>query len=139
MADWSSIFDGNGEALAWVGGVAVLSWLLTLLGLPFFVVRIPENYFRREHRRPLYADSHHPVLGWTLVLLKNAFGLVLVAVGLVMFFTPGQGLLTVLIGLTLLNFPGKFHLECWVVSLPGVLKSLNWLRGRLGKPPIAHP
>lgn len=139
MAAWLERLQSNGDWFAWLGVVAGLSWLLTLVALPAFVARIPENYFHRDHRRPLYADSRHPVVGWTLVLLKNLFGAALLLLGLVMLFTPGQGLLTALVGLMLLNFPGKFHAERWLVSRPGVLRSLNWLRARAGKPPIARP
>jgi hypothetical protein len=126
-------------ALGWVGLVAGLSWLITLLAVPVFVARIPEDYFTRGHRRPLYADSLHPVLGWLLALLKNLLGAVLVVIGLVLIFTPGQGLMTMLIGLMLLNFPGKYDLERWLVSRPGVMRSLNWMREKSGRPPILHP
>ena len=53
-----------------------------------------------------------------------------------MLFTPGQGILSILAGLLLMNFPGKFRLERWLVQRPGVLKSLNWLRARRGKAPF---
>jgi hypothetical protein len=53
-----------------------------------------------------------------------------------MLFTPGQGILTILAGLLLMNFPGKYRLERWLVQRPGVLSSLNWLRTRRGKAPF---
>ena len=71
--------------------------------------------------------------------MKNLLGALLVVLGLVMLVTPGQGLLTLLAGLLLMNFPGKYRLECWVVLRPGVLRALNWLRGRGGQPPFERP
>jgi hypothetical protein len=35
-----------------------------------------------------------------------------------------------------MNFPGKYHLERWLVLRPGVLKGLNWLRRRQGQLPF---
>ena len=47
---------------------------------------------------------------------------------------PGQGLLTILIGLILLDFPGKRGLERRLVSRPSVLAAINRLRARFGRP-----
>ena len=59
--------------------------------------------------------------------------------GIVMLALPGQGVLTVLIGISLTNFPGKYALERKLVSQPSVFNAINWLRKRSGKPPLAHP
>ncbi|RME33433.1 MAG: hypothetical protein D6786_07715, partial [Gammaproteobacteria bacterium] len=59
--------------------------------------------------------------------------------GLIMLFTPGQGLLTMLVGLLLMNYPGKYRLERWLVTRPRVLETLNWIRARTGHPPLAAP
>ena len=44
-----------------------------------------------------------------------------------------------LVGLLLMNFPGKYRLERWLLRRPGVLGALNWLRGRRGLPPFDPP
>ena len=139
MADWLSWFQARTDTLAWLGVVAVLSWVITLFAVPLFVARIPVDYFTRGHRHPLYEDSLHPVIGWVLASIKNILGALLLAAGLVLLFTPGQGVLTILIGLMLLNFPGKYAAERWVVSRPGVMRSLNWMRQKVGKPPLDAP
>jgi hypothetical protein len=56
-----------------------------------------------------------------------------------MLVTPGQGILTILVGLLLMNFPGKYRVERWLVTRPGVLRSLNRLRKRRGEPPFQVP
>lgn len=56
--------------------------------------------------------------------------------GALMLVLPGQGILTILISITLLDFHGKFRLQRWVVSRPGVLDSINWLRKRRGRDPL---
>ena len=53
-----------------------------------------------------------------------------------MLVLPGQGLLTILIGLAVMQFPGKFELERWLVTRKGVLEGINWLRQRSGRLPL---
>lgn len=82
-------------------------------------------------------------LAWFLWLLfhlaKNLAGLVLLLVGLIMLITPGQGLLTCLMGVLLLDFPGKRRLELWLVQRRAVARSIAWLRQRAGVPPLCLP
>ena len=68
--------------------------------------------------------------------MKNLLGVVLVALGIVMSLpgVPGQGILTILLGIMLLDFPGKRNLEHKMVSRPQVLNAINKLRHRFGKP-----
>jgi hypothetical protein len=49
---------------------------------------------------------------------------------------PGQGILTILLGIMLLDFPGKRKLEHKIVSRPKVLSTINKLRHRFGKPAL---
>jgi hypothetical protein len=53
-----------------------------------------------------------------------------------MLVLPGQGVLTVLIGVTLLDFPGKQRLEARIVGHRRVLGKVNSLREKFGKPPF---
>lgn len=135
---WSWVSD-NGMLLGTLGIVSVVSLLATVLLLPVLVVRIPPEYFRHRHREHDYAHDRHPLVHHTLVILKNALGVVLILAGLAMLLLPGQGLLTLLIGLMLTDFPGKYEMEKRLVRQPGVLKAVNWLRGRAGHPPVLAP
>jgi hypothetical protein len=84
------------------------------------------------------AAPKHPVLRALAFVGKNLAGLVLVALGAVMALpgVPGQGILTMIIGLTLLDFPGKLALERRLVSRPFVLSRLNALRVRFKRPAL---
>jgi hypothetical protein len=82
---------------------------------------------------------HAPALRYVLLALKNVLGVVLLIAGLIMLIAPGQGLLTIMIGLTLIDFPGKYRLESWFVTRPAVWKSVNWLRRRAGRAEIQRP
>lgn len=73
--------------------------------------------------------------------MKNLFGAVLVALGVVLSLpgVPGPGIPTILIGVMLLDFPGKRRLERWLISLPTILRMINRLRRWFGKPPLTRP
>lgn len=135
---WNWVTD-NGVLLGALGALSVLSLIATLVLLPLLVVRIPPEYFRHRHRVRDYAHDRHPVAHHTLVVLKNMLGVALVLAGISMLLLPGQGLLTLLIGLMLTDFPGKYGLEKRLVRQPGVLKAVNWLRARSGHPPVLAP
>lgn len=110
--------------------------MATLLAIPWVVSRLPADYFDHTRRERWQSSSEAPLPALLLGLAKNLLGVILVVLGVVMLFIPGQGLLTILIGLLLMNFPGKYRLERWLVHRPGVLRSLNWLRSRRGRPPF---
>jgi hypothetical protein len=76
------------------------------------------------------------VLYWAWRLLKNLLGAVLLLAGFVMLFTPGQGILTILAGLWLMDLPGKRRWERNLISRNKVLTSINWTRQKFGQPPL---
>jgi hypothetical protein len=71
-----------------------------------------------------------------LLVGRNVLGYVFIVVGTAMLVLPGPGILTIVVGIILLNFPGKYRLERWMVELRPVLRSINWLRQRAKKTPI---
>ncbi len=120
----------------WLVGLSALTFVLTLIAIPFLVVRIPPDYFAHEHRETIRWSNRHPVIRALLLILKNLLGGVFLIAGLAMLILPGQGVLTILVGMILIDFPGKFRLERWLVSRPPVFRTVNWLRTRSGHPPI---
>ena len=127
------------ELVLVASGVSLGAVILALVGVPWVVTRLPGDYFSQPRRRSWRESDGEPLFAVFIGLLKNLFGALLVLLGIVMLFTPGQGLLTLLAGLLLMNFPGKYQLERWLVLRPGVLKALNWLRKRQGQAPFDHP
>lgn len=127
------------QLLLWGTGLSVVAVIATLIGVPWVVTRLPGDYFVRERREAWHASSGEPLFALVLGVLKNLLGFVLLVLGVIMLVTPGQGLLTLLAGLLLVNFPGKYRLERWLVRRPGVMRALNWLRGRRQQPPFDVP
>ncbi|MDO8860808.1 hypothetical protein Q6D67_03755 [Haliea sp. E1-2-M8] len=132
--------DPRLEALLWWGsGLSLLCLVATAVGVPWVVSRLPRDYFNKPRRSVWRSYGNVPRLVLILGVLKNIVGALLMLLGLIMLVTPGQGLLTLLVGLLLINFPGKYRFERWLVRHRGVLTALNWLRRRGGQPPLDPP
>ncbi len=127
------------QLVLWSSLASVVAVAATVAGVPWVVARLPSDYFCQDHREVWRETDAEPFFALVLGLLKNLFGALLAVMGFIMLFTPGQGLLTLLAGLLLMNFPGKYRLECWLVRRPGVMRALNWLRNRHGQPPFEVP
>jgi len=127
------------DVIAWAFWLSLLTLVLSLVLVPLLIVRMPADYFTRSTPDPESWRGQHPVVRWTVRGLKNAAGLLLLLAGLVMLVTPGQGLLTALVGFSLLDIPGKRRLEIRVLRTPGVRRACNALRRRAGQPPLQLP
>lgn len=128
------------------------SWIYAVLAFALFVaasaavaalmtallVRLPADYFQDSHDRR-WLLGRHPVLRWTALIVKNLIGAVVAILGIVMALpgVPGPGILTILLGILLVDFPGKRRLERWVIGHPRVFRSVNRLRRRYGKPRLS--
>jgi hypothetical protein len=133
MVQW---IQSNETVLWWLAASSIITFIATLIVVPVLVARIPHDYFLiARHERPPLA-CQNPMARWMLKIGRNVLGLVFVVAGILMLALPGQGILTILIGVMLLNFPGKYRLERWIVSRESVFQSINWLRKRAGRPPI---
>ena len=103
----------------------------------FVVVKLPATYFHPDHDREILKDKH-PAIRWAGIIGKNLAGVILIVLGVVMSMPgiPGPGLVTILFGVMLVDFPGRRWLEHKIVSRPNVQKTINNLRKRFGKKPM---
>ncbi len=117
------------------GVVAVTSLVFVVGGAalgPVFIARLPTDYFasdvmsRRLARKSSLAMS----------VARNLAGIALLMVGLLLLILPGQGLLTILAGLLLVDFPAKKSYLARVLKRPKVRAALDWVRRRVGKEPF---
>ena len=121
------------EQLFWLLGLGSLALLVgTALLIPWLLIVLPPDFFARLPARPF--QGRHPVIAILLIIFRNFLGAVLLAAGIVMLFIPGQGLLTILIGLALIDFPGKHTLLMRLFSNPRVFNPANRIRRWAGKP-----
>ena len=122
--------------LWWMGVGSAFVFVISLLSLPWLVAQIPDDYFVPKKRQPTQWKTRQPLIRLIILIGKNCLGYMLLLGGILMLFLPGQGLLTMITGLLLIDYPGKFRLERKIVNTPTVLKSLNWLRAKAHKPPL---
>lgn len=123
---------------ALIGGlIFIVTFSGSLAIVSFLLVRLPVTYFQASHSREFLVDRHC-TLRWGAVVAKNAVGAVMIVLGIIMSLpgVPGQGILTILLGIMLMDFPGKRSLEYRLVSSPKVFGAINKLRGKFGKPPL---
>jgi len=116
-------------AVDWSLGIfSILALLASVVLVPRFLATLPTDYLRADK-----AVQRSSVL---LGVLRNLLGVVLVLLGVIMLVLPGQGLLTLLVGLLLVDFPGKHQLVCRILSRPKVLSVVNKLRAHRGAAPL---
>jgi hypothetical protein len=129
----------NGALLALLGGLSILTFFGTIIALPLIIISIPEDYFVDDHKAAAAFAESHPLLRLVFHILKNILGVIFILAGFVMLFIPGQGLLTIFIGLTLLDFPGKRRLELKLIRYPRIHRAIDWIRRKGRKKPLLLP
>ena len=98
--------------------VAGITLITTAIGIAM-VVWIPPGHFKADRPQPTSWWRSQPVLYGSGLVLKNVAGLVFM-----------------LLGLSLLDFPGKRNLERRLLAIPAVIGFLNGVRGRFGRSPL---
>ena len=132
MIEWIQ----QNELLLWaLGGFSVACLILSVVAIPALIIRLPADYFAGTHRRS--PEPSNPALHLTLTVLRNLLGALLVIAGISMLVLPGQGILTILVGLFLMRFPGKYRLERRIAQQPAVLRAINWIWEGAGVPPLS--
>ena len=119
----------------WLGvGISVVLAIGSIALVAVVVVHWPADHFkphlpggRAEVRRHVVAKVARNAAGGLLILL----GLVMALPGI-----PGQGVLTMIVGLTLIDFPGKQGLERRLIGRPHILRAINRVRARFGRDPL---
>lgn len=130
------LIQTNPILIRWIAGLSLFLFIGTLLVVPYLIIRIPEDYFSHASRDVADFSRHHPALRGLILVCKNLLGILLVLLGIAMLVLPGQGILTILMGLVLVDFPHKYEVERWLVSRKRVFRAINWIRNRAGKPSL---
>ena len=121
--------------------IGVLIFLGTFVAnialVSFILVKIPADYFKKTHKTEFWVGPN-PALHAARMIGKNILGIFLVVLGIILSIpgVPGQGLLTILLGVVLLDFPGKRHLERKLLGRQEIVKTIDRLRKKFNKPPL---
>ncbi|CAB9540723.1 hypothetical protein [uncultured Gammaproteobacteria bacterium] len=129
----NSVFAEYEDLLITVGVISAVVFVVSLLAMPFLLSKIPVDYFVQNKQ---YKVEIKGVSGLLIVAIKTIVGLVLLLAGIIMLVTPGQGIISILLGLFLLEFPGKRKLELKFINHEPTFKTLNWLRSKVNHPPF---
>jgi hypothetical protein len=131
--------DTNQVILWWLFAGSLALLLLSPIVVAWVVIRLPKDYFTSGNRRSSMAWMKHPLLRPVVVTAKNIIGVILLLAGVAMLFAPGQGLLTIAVGVMLIDFPGKHRLQRWLITRRSIWRAINWLRRRAGREPLQRP
>jgi len=120
-----------------VAGLFLASLIVSFAAIGIVMVKIPPHYFSPNYERDFLPDRAW-LVRWGAVIAKNVAGLLLIIIGVILSLPgiPGQGVLTILLGLILLDIPGKRPLEARIIKRPAVLSAINRLRSKYNKPPL---
>ena len=130
----------DNTTLLWAVGIAsAIVFLGSLLAMPALVARLPADYFAHDERPPSRWAREHPALRLTIFVVRNVLGVMLVVSGVAMLVLPGQGILTIVAGFVLMDFPKKYAIERWIICKRLVHRPINWIRTRRDRPPLRLP
>ena len=122
-----------------LGLLSIVTFIGSIVAVPWLIARLNRDFFIRHRQRVEERRRHHPALVVFFSVIRNLAGLLLLAAGIAMLVLPGQGVLTMLIGLSLMDFPGKHWLLERAVANRKVQHALNWLRRKEGKEEFIFP
>lgn len=128
------------DSLTWsrilVGLLITVISIIVSYGLIIFgMIKIPADYFSSNYVKNIANDQHFS-MRWAAFITKNVVGFILIIAGAIMIVTPGPGIPTILLGLIMMDIPGKRPLEAKLIQRPTVLAAVNDLRARYNKPPL---
>jgi len=136
MWDW---YQQHEELAWWMFALSLVTFIGGIIVVPVLLAKMPSDYFLRPRWTAAAFSQHHPALRISLLIVKNLLGILFVLFSIPLLAGPGQGILTLLIGVSLLDVPGKRRLELWLVRLPRVLRAINWIRRKADRPPLELP
>lgn len=128
--------NGHEDLFFWLTIASSLGFIASLLFIPWLVIQIPDDYFSHKKRHQNRWEKYPPAMRYMLIMIKNLLGAIIVLAGIAMLVLPGQGIITILLGIFFMNFPGKYKLELWIIKRPAILKSINWIRAKANHSPL---
>jgi len=131
------VFIHNHEVLLlWLTIASTIGFIGSLIVIPWILIQIPSDYFSHEKRQKHQWGSYPPIIRLVLLLIKNIIGIIFIISGIIMLFIPGQGIITIIIGIILTDFPDKYKIERWIINHTAILKYINKLRAKAKQSPI---
>lgn len=124
----------NKDVLLLLTIITLITFITSLIVIPYIIINLSPNYFLLK-KQSMY-EYKHPFFRYLVLIVKNILGYILFLLGIVMLFIPGQGLLSMALGILLMNFPGKKNVERKFFSNKKVNNVINLIRRKFGKDEI---
>jgi hypothetical protein len=125
LRSWST------DRVAWLVSAALglLAYVAVALATPIALARLPVDYLVRPPtpQRPLVRAA------------RAVLGAVLTGTGVALLFLPGPGMLTILVGLSVIGGPQAERAARRLAGRPRVLAAIDAVRTRRGRPPLVPP
>ena len=131
----------SNDTLLLLGGISAAVAVALFFLTPLLIVFLPKDYL--VHSLNSRSSTASKSL-WHLVklLIRNVLACIIIFLGILMLFLPGQGLLSIIIGFLMLDAPWKKRiLKNLLLSkrAPLVISKANALRSRFKKEPFNWP
>jgi len=136
LKDLLQFMETHNELIIWVSSISFALFVGTLISIPFIIVKLPSDYFIKDKNLARRFCQNKPLLGVIIIGFKNIFGLIFLLMGFIMLFIPGQGILTMLIGYSMLDFLNKRKLIYKIARRPSIYNFINKTRKKYDKEPI---
>ena len=132
MYAWLS---SNEEWFALLGAISLMAFTGSLIVVPIIILNLPVDFFTR----PIRTATTLSIARLCLKAAKNIVGGLFLLSGILMLILPGQGILSILIGLSLIDFPAKRRVQVRIIRMPRVQRMVNWIRKKGNRKPIEIP
>jgi hypothetical protein len=109
--------------------VSIAMFVGSLVAIPWMIRRLPSDHFVR----PPQAHS------LKTKVLRNVAGAILVALGIAMLVLPGQGIIAVLFGLSIMDLKIKARIMRRLLCQKKIQEGVQRIRAKAGKQPLAIP
>ena len=129
---WIETYQG---LLEWMFIFSIAAFVAGIVLAAIGIVYLPADYFSSRYK-PFSRKIPNVFLRRTYLAAKNVVGVLFIITGLALLILPGQGILTIAIGLSLTDFPGKHKMVGSLTRRGPVLRGANWLRAKAGKKPL---
>ena len=107
LDEMESIFlDYFKVVIPYLVGISIFIMVISLLSIKWLVNQIPSDYLIKNTTETSFNKLPVP-LRILIFIFKNLLGYLLILGGMIMLILPGQGLLTMMVGLVLSDYPGK--------------------------------
>lgn len=109
--------------------VSVLMFVGSIVAIPWVIRRLPAEHFVRPPRERALGTK----------ILRNVAGVVVIGLGVAMLVLPGQGIIAILCGLSIMDLKVKRKVIRRMLCQPRIERAVQHIRAKAGKPPLVIP